>query len=113
MTEYLANASTVTLDYVEKAWGEGNAPVVTGSKSLHEIAGAAVAVWEAKEGTIVGIPKDEVFVVLSGSATITLASGAQTMDIGPGDVVRLIAGVEVRWDVHEVLRKMSVVVRDA
>lgn len=71
-------------------------------------AGAAIDAWEAKKGVIGGSPPlDEIFIVITGSATVTFDETGETFDIGPGDMVRLGAGEPNRWVVHEDLRKIS------
>jgi uncharacterized cupin superfamily protein len=57
-------------------------------------------------GTMSDVEADEVFVVLSGSATVEFGDGSPTISIGPGDVVRLAEGAETVWTVTETLRKV-------
>ena len=54
------------------------------------------------------VEADEVFVVLSGRATVEVVDGP-TLEIGPGDVGLLPAGARTTWTVHETLRKVYVV----
>jgi uncharacterized cupin superfamily protein len=54
---------------------------------------------------------EEVFVVLSGRARVEFVGvpdGAlpAPIDIGPGSIVRLTAGMSTTWTVHETLRKV-------
>jgi uncharacterized cupin superfamily protein len=49
---------------------------------------------------------DEIFVVISGSATVEFADDSPTLNIGPGDVVRLAEGADTVWTVTETLRKV-------
>jgi uncharacterized cupin superfamily protein len=51
------------------------------------------------------VEADEVFVVLSGRATIEVENGP-TLEVGPGDVAVLPEGTVTRWTVHETLRKV-------
>ena len=53
------------------------------------------------------IEVDEVFVVLSGRATVEV-DGGPTYAIAAGDIVRLNAGDQTTWTVHETLRKVYV-----
>ena len=69
--------------------------------------GLEVGVWEHSEGTSTDVEVDEVFVVLSGRATIAVAGGP-TLEVGPGDVVTLAEGARTTWTVHERLRKVYV-----
>ena len=68
--------------------------------------GLEIGVWEMTPGVMTDVEADEVFVVLSGSATIEFADGTATLRVGPGDVVRLAAGAETVWTVAETLRKV-------
>ena len=52
------------------------------------------------------IEADEVFVVLSGSASVDFVDGSPSLRLGPGDVVRLAAATQTVWTVHETLRKV-------
>ena len=62
-------------------------------------------VWEITPGVVTDVELDEVFVVLSGRATIEI-EGAQTVEATPGDVVILGEGARTTWTVHETLRKV-------
>jgi uncharacterized protein len=66
-----------------------------------------VGIWQHSTGTSTDVESDEVFVVLSGRATIVVADGP-TLEVGPGDVALLPAGAETTWTVHETLRKVYV-----
>ena len=78
-----------------------------GSRALAAVAGVEVGVWEMSPGTATDVEVDEVFVVLSGSATVTFDDG-ERVDLGPGSVVRLRSGEQTTWVVHETLRKIYV-----
>jgi uncharacterized protein len=62
-------------------------------------------IWEHSAGTSTDVETDEVFVVISGRATITLADGS-TLELTPGDIGVLREGEETTWQVHEPLRKL-------
>ena len=66
-----------------------------------------VGVWQHSVGTSRDVEADEVFVVLSGRATIEVADGP-TLEVGPGDIGILSSGAETVWTVHETLRKVYV-----
>lgn len=68
--------------------------------------GLEVGVWEHTVGTSVDVEVDEVFVVLSGRATITWDGGS--VEVGAGDVVTLPDGLATTWTVHDTLRKVYV-----
>lgn len=78
-----------------------------GSRALAAVAGVEVGVWEMTRGTATDVEADEVFVVVSGSATVSFHDG-ETVDLSPGTVVRLRAGDRTTWTVHETLRKIYV-----
>lgn len=52
------------------------------------------------------VETDELFVVLSGSASVEFADGSPTLQLGPGDVVRLQARANTVWTVTGTLRKV-------
>ncbi|GAA1210595.1 cupin domain-containing protein [Rhodoglobus aureus] len=45
---------------------------------------------------------------MSGRASIHFAADDHTIIVGPGDVVRLTAGMQTTWTVTETLRKIYV-----
>ncbi len=69
--------------------------------------GLEVGIWEHSPGVSTDVEVDEVFVVISGRATIA-AEGHPPVEVGPGDVVRLEEGTATTWTVHETLRKVYV-----
>lgn len=81
--------------------------VLAGSPTtaVHELAtlgGIEVGIWEMTPGTATDTEADEVFVVLSGRATIAFASsGLPDLEVGPGSVVRtlhaLADGLQAAW----------------
>ena len=80
----------------------------TGSIAIDEFAGLEIGVWEMTPGVMRDVEADEVFVVLSGSATVEFADDSVPLRLGPGDVVRLAAGAKTVWTVTETLRKVYV-----
>lgn len=72
---------------------------------LAETDAVAVGVWQHSAGVSTDVEADEVFVVLTGRATIEV-DGGPTLEVGPGDVGLLPAGIRTRWTVHETLRKV-------
>jgi uncharacterized protein len=76
--------------------------------ALHDDDALAVGVWQHSTGVSTDVEADEVFVVLSGRATVEVADGP-TLEVGPGDVGLLPAGARTTWTVHETLRKIYVV----
>jgi uncharacterized protein len=78
----------------------------TAVTALGEVDGRELGVWEMSEGGMRDVEVDELFVVLSGAATVEFADGSPTLRLGPGDVVRLAAGSETLWTVTDTLRKV-------
>ncbi|HET6507719.1 MAG TPA: cupin domain-containing protein [Baekduia sp.] len=66
-------------------------------------------IWQLTPGTVTDVEADELFVVLSGSATIAFEDGP-VLEVGPGDVVKLPEGARTVWTVHETLRKIYAIV---
>jgi uncharacterized protein len=62
-------------------------------------------VWEITPGVVTDVEADEMFVVLTGRATIELLDSDVTLQVNPGDMVVLQEGERTRWTVHETLRK--------
>ncbi len=79
-----------------------------GSRALAAVAGVEVGVWEMSPGTATDVEVDEVFVVLSGSGTVSFDDDGEQVDLAPGSVVRLRAGEHTTWVVRETLRKIYV-----
>jgi uncharacterized cupin superfamily protein len=78
---------------------------VAGITTLREEFGVEVGVWELTEGTVTDTEVDEVFVVLSGSGSVTFADG-ERLELHPGVVVRLRDGEHTAWTVTETIRKL-------
>ena len=66
--------------------------------------GVEVGVWEMTVGTVRDVEADEIFLVLSGAATIT--TDGTSIAVTAGDLVRLTAGTETTWEVTAPLRKL-------
>lgn len=62
-------------------------------------------IWQMTPGAVTDTEADELFVVLSGRATIDFEDGT-ALEVGPGDVALLTEGTKTRWTVHETLRKV-------
>jgi len=75
------------------------------------IEGAGVGIWEHTVGVSTDVEEDEVFVVLSGRATVVERGGTPT-EFVPGDIGRLAAGTHTTWTVHEQMRKIWVARED-
>ena len=78
----------------------------TGVTTLGEFGGLEVGVWEMTPGVMRDVEADELFIVLSGSATVEFADDTASLTLRAGDVVRLAEGAETVWTVTETLRKV-------
>jgi uncharacterized cupin superfamily protein len=78
----------------------------TGVLALTEFGGLEVGVWEMTPGAMSDVEADELFVVLSGSATVEFGDDTPPLQLRAGDVVRLAAGTETVWTVTQTLRKV-------
>ena len=84
------------------------APTV-GELALGKNGGIEIGIWECTPGMSTDTEVDEVFVVISGAARIDFVSPElPSIEIGPGDVVRLAEGMQAVWTVTETLRKVYV-----
>jgi uncharacterized cupin superfamily protein len=61
-------------------------------------------VWEMTPGVLEGVDSDEMFVIISGRATVEFDDG-RVWEVGPGDVGVTVPGEVARWTVHETVRK--------
>jgi uncharacterized protein len=103
----VVHAATLALDHepVPADQSVRGEPTTAGT-AIDEFGGLEVGVWEMTPGVMTDVEADEVFVVVSGSATVEFGDGSQSLRIGPGDVVRLAAGAETVWTVSATLRKV-------
>jgi uncharacterized cupin superfamily protein len=62
-------------------------------------------IWQMTPGVVTDTEADELFVVLSGRATIEFEDGT-VLNVGPGDAALLTACAKTRWTIHETLRKV-------
>ena len=84
--------------------------VVAGSPTtgIHEM-DATTGVWEMTPGAMRDVEEDELFVVLSGAATVEFIDpGLPSIELRAGSVARLAAGMQTVWTVRETLRKVYV-----
>ncbi|MEV7415048.1 cupin domain-containing protein [Streptomyces sp. NPDC089919] len=80
-------------------------PVVTGKVFWESPDGRQLrGIWQITPGVVTDTEADELFVVLSGRATIEVAGG-ETLEVGPGSAAVLREGDRTTWTVHETLRK--------
>ena len=64
-------------------------------------------VWEITPGVVSDVEAEEMFVVLKGSARVSIEGGPK-LDLAPGCVGFLRAGDRTIWQVSETLRKVYV-----
>jgi len=82
----------------------------TGILELEDFAGMSMGIWEHTEGVSTDTEVDEVFIVISGGATIEfLNDDTPPLEVKPGDIVRLAAGAKTRWIVRDHLRKVYLI----
>ncbi|MCW7941334.1 dioxygenase [Streptomyces hygroscopicus] len=80
-------------------------PEVTGKVIWESEDGRQVrGIWQITPGVVTDTEANELFVVISGSATIDIEGGG-TLRVGPGDMAVLREGDRTTWTVHETLRK--------
>ncbi|MGW4806479.1 cupin domain-containing protein [Kitasatospora sp. NPDC004272] len=81
-------------------------PEVTGKVVRESADGRRIrGIWQITPGVVTDTEADEMFVVLSGRATVAFEDGP-VLELGPGDLAVLRAGDRTTWTVHETLRKV-------
>lgn len=81
-----------------------------GTIELGRLGEHMAGIWELREGAVLDIEVDELFVVISGSATIKLIEEGRSVEVKTGDVMRLTAGTKTRWIVKDHIRKVFLAV---
>ncbi|MFD5391957.1 cupin domain-containing protein [Streptomyces sp. NPDC127074] len=80
-------------------------PVVTGKVLWESPDGKQLrGIWQITPGVVTDTEANELFVVVSGRATIEFEGGT-VIEVGPGDACVLREGDRTTWTVHETLRK--------
>ncbi|AZM52634.1 hypothetical protein DMA15_08480 [Streptomyces sp. WAC 01529] len=80
-------------------------PVVTGKVLWESADGKQLrGIWQITPGVVTDTEANELFVVVSGRATVEV-EGGDTLRLGPGDAAVLREGDRTTWTVHETLRK--------
>lgn len=82
-----------------------------GSRTVRRFDDVEVGIWEMTPGSARDVEADEVFVVLSGAASVRFDDGRQ-ISVRPGDVMSLFQGERTVWTVTETLRKVYVLRSD-
>lgn len=84
--------------------------IVSGSPSIGSVdldEDMGFGVWEMTPGAMSDTEIDEVFIVVSGSATVEFVDPPlPSIELTPGAIVRLEAGMRTIWTVRETLRKV-------
>ena len=79
-----------------------------GAVALGTYAGQEVGVWVHTPGTSTDVETDELFIVLSGRASVLFVDEDRTVHLEPGSVLQLVAGQRTEWTVVETIRKVYV-----
>lgn len=78
----------------------------TAAEAIGRFGELEVGIWEMTPGVMSDTEAEELFIVLSGSATVEFSDGTAPLKLGAGDVVRLAEGTQTVWTVTETLRKI-------
>lgn len=102
------SATSMELEHspVDAAQRVAGTPVV-GVAELGVLGEREYGVWEHSVGASSDVEVDEVFVVLSGAATVEFEDGT-AVGLGAGSVGRLRDGQKTVWTVTETLRKVYI-----
>lgn len=98
-------AVPIALEPVETAEGDQEA----GATDLGAFGEGSFGVWTITEGVSTDVEVDEVSVILSGRGTVEDLDTGATVQLTPGTLLRLAAGVRTRWTITEPIRKVYVV----
>jgi hypothetical protein len=84
----------------------------TGFIDVAVVGDTTVGIWEMTAGSMRDIEADEVFVVISGEATVELIGEdgqvTRTIELRAGSLCRLETGMLTRWHVPVALRKVYI-----
>lgn len=98
-------AAELEVDPLDPAQIVSGTPEVSGKVLWESEDGKQIrGIWQITPGVVTDTEANELFVVVSGRATIEIRGGA-TIEVGPGDACVLEEGDETVWTVHETLRK--------
>lgn len=104
-----AHAAIIELEALPSAEVVAGSPSA-GALGLGALGGCDYGLWEMIEGAATDVEAEEVFVVLSGAATVSIepfgGEGELTLTLAPGSVVHLQEGMRTTWTVTEPLRKV-------
>lgn len=81
----------------------------TGLLRLGRFTNLKFGVWEMSAGGMHDVETEELFLVVSGCASVQIhddGGASSTAELSPGTLMRLSAGMRTTWTVHEPLRKL-------
>ncbi|MEV4954802.1 cupin domain-containing protein [Paenarthrobacter nitroguajacolicus] len=107
----LVDARKYPLDHLPvEPWQKVHPAATTASQILDVSTGAELGLWEMSAGRMTDIEVDELFVVLTGSATLEFISPQMpSIELQSGSIVRLEEGMQTRWTVIDApLRKLYI-----
>jgi hypothetical protein len=82
---------------------------LAGATDLGAFGDGSFGVWTITEGVSDDVEVDEVSVILSGRGSVEDLDTGAVVQLTPGTVLRLAAGVRTRWTITEPIRKVYVV----
>lgn len=96
----------LTPDPIDPAQIVSGAPEITSTVLWESADGARThGIWQITPGVVSDVEAEELFVVLSGRATVEIENGP-TLELSAGDVGVLRGGERTIWTIHETLRKV-------
>lgn len=108
----LIDAGTLALQStaVEEQQQLGSLETSTGFHDVGELGGTELGIWEMSVGAMKDLEADEYFVVLSGAGQLDILPlagfQAQHLELFPGALIRLHAGMHTEWRITQRLRKV-------
>jgi uncharacterized protein len=79
-----------------------------GATDLGAFGEGSFGVWTITAGVSEDVEVEEVSVILSGRGTVEDLDTGAVVQLAPGTVLRLAAGVRTRWTIVEPIRKVYV-----
>ncbi|MGO1726383.1 cupin domain-containing protein [Glutamicibacter ardleyensis] len=108
----LVDANTFDLDStaVESSQQLDSVQTSSGFYAVGELDETEVGIWEMSVGAMKDLEADEFFVVLSGAGTVEILPAddflSQHLELFPGALIRLHAGMHTEWRVTQKIRKV-------
>lgn len=100
-----------------EVWAAASVPIdlepvegdqLAGATDLGAFGNGSFGVWTITEGVSTDVEVDEVSVILAGRGTVEDLDSGAVVQLTPGTVLRLAAGVRTRWTITEPIRKVYV-----